>query len=342
MTTATLSVAAPTTRLVRQTAQMQPTQKAASVVTRDTTSQRQIPRDATKAHAAPRVAHTLIAHRIGMGREETYGASARGTTTAAKKPAHMASDARVITPRTALREDAFVRAMRRPTGSASMASATDIPQVSNAIRSAIERIARDHNEDESDYNFFRLHIGADVMDAYGLDAAARAGATELARVRATAPVASSFVLVVQGMRQNGWGLAHTVTCEASALAPCDLDALVREESSRVASSLSALVKFPSTYLEVTRPDGTSWRTTKSCFIGRSANCALVLDDLHVSSTHAQLVCDVNGTWTIVDLGSVNGTQVSGTSVRMHTLAPGDEVSLGKAPAFVVRKIEDLA
>lgn len=49
--------------------------------------------------------------------------------------------------------------------------------------------------------------------------------------------------------------------------------------------------------------------TATISIGRSPSATLVLDDPYVSSRHAELR-QVDGEWTLVDLGSTNGTFVA--------------------------------
>jgi MoxR-like ATPase len=62
-------------------------------------------------------------------------------------------------------------------------------------------------------------------------------------------------------------------------------------------------------------------------IGRYATCGLVLDDPNVSNQHAEIRIE-RGAWTIVDLGSSNGTTVNGCRVKTNLLRDGDVVELG--------------
>jgi hypothetical protein len=63
-------------------------------------------------------------------------------------------------------------------------------------------------------------------------------------------------------------------------------------------------------------------------VGRSPECALFLDDVTVSRTHAELSA-VDGGWEIHDLGSLNGSYVNRRRIDRQTLAGGDEVQIGK-------------
>jgi len=63
-------------------------------------------------------------------------------------------------------------------------------------------------------------------------------------------------------------------------------------------------------------------------IGRSRDCAVVLDDAGVSRRHAELRPDGDG-WTIADLASTNGVLVNGRALQgVQSLHPGDQLELG--------------
>jgi two-component system, cell cycle response regulator len=62
-------------------------------------------------------------------------------------------------------------------------------------------------------------------------------------------------------------------------------------------------------------------------IGRDANAGLNLPDKGVSSQHA-LLEDRGGAWTLVDLGSTNGTAVNGARIVEVDLKHGDKLAFG--------------
>ena len=62
-------------------------------------------------------------------------------------------------------------------------------------------------------------------------------------------------------------------------------------------------------------------------IGRHPDRDLPLDDTMASSHHAELRCE-DGAWSIVDLGSSNGTLLNHAPVLSARLAPGDLVQIG--------------
>lgn len=70
-------------------------------------------------------------------------------------------------------------------------------------------------------------------------------------------------------------------------------------------------------------------------IGRHQDCDFYIADMTVSRMHARLVKESGG-WTLIDLGSTNGTRINGWRVRA-TGAPvraGDQVRFGSADFIV--------
>ncbi len=64
-------------------------------------------------------------------------------------------------------------------------------------------------------------------------------------------------------------------------------------------------------------------------IGRGSASDLVLSDEGVSREHALLLFDpAEGTWSVEDLQSTNGTRVNGKRVRSAVLQAGDELQIG--------------
>jgi len=63
-------------------------------------------------------------------------------------------------------------------------------------------------------------------------------------------------------------------------------------------------------------------------VGRAADQEVFLDDITVSRRHAEIRL-ADGTWRIVDLGSLNGTYVNRAPVTECDLVSGDEVQIGK-------------
>ncbi|MGH3132266.1 MAG: FHA domain-containing protein [Gaiellaceae bacterium] len=63
-------------------------------------------------------------------------------------------------------------------------------------------------------------------------------------------------------------------------------------------------------------------------IGRSPECQMFLDDVTVSRRHAEIVRD-GETFTIRDLGSLNGTYVNRKRIESAVLEDDDEVQIGK-------------
>jgi FHA domain len=71
-----------------------------------------------------------------------------------------------------------------------------------------------------------------------------------------------------------------------------------------------------------RPAGT--------LIGRSPECALVLDDDYVSGRHARIFQDDDGTWQVEDLRSTNGTFLGATRLtEPREVAVGSVLRIGQ-------------
>jgi pSer/pThr/pTyr-binding forkhead associated (FHA) protein len=71
-------------------------------------------------------------------------------------------------------------------------------------------------------------------------------------------------------------------------------------------------------------------------IGRGESMDVVIDNVSVSRRQAELR-EENGSWTVRDLGSSNGTFLNGQQVSSEQpLRPGDEISFGKFSLFFER------
>ena len=66
----------------------------------------------------------------------------------------------------------------------------------------------------------------------------------------------------------------------------------------------------------------------SVVVGRAPECELFLDDVTVSRRHAELVT-TDGSWELVDAGSLNGSYVNRRRIDRQVLVGGDEVQIGK-------------
>jgi len=65
-------------------------------------------------------------------------------------------------------------------------------------------------------------------------------------------------------------------------------------------------------------------------IGRSGDCALILDDDYASGDHASLARRPNGDWVVTDLGSTNGTFVNEVRVVTPTVVTAsDSLRIGR-------------
>jgi pSer/pThr/pTyr-binding forkhead associated (FHA) protein len=63
--------------------------------------------------------------------------------------------------------------------------------------------------------------------------------------------------------------------------------------------------------------------------GRHPESDIFLDDITVSRRHVEITSGNHGTFTLRDVGSLNGTYVNRERIDEVLLAPGDEVQIGK-------------
>ena len=82
--------------------------------------------------------------------------------------------------------------------------------------------------------------------------------------------------------------------------------------------------------------GESFSSSERTLIGRSPECDVFLDDVIVSRRHAELLRD-GETFTITDLGSLNGTFVNKKRIETAELEDDDEVQIGKYRLTFLRR-----
>ncbi len=72
-------------------------------------------------------------------------------------------------------------------------------------------------------------------------------------------------------------------------------------------------------------------------VGRSRECDVRVDDNNVSRRHAELSRSEDSEWSVVDLGSTNGTEVNGRRITRRTpLRDGDRIAIGGTELVVGR------
>jgi FOG: FHA domain len=74
---------------------------------------------------------------------------------------------------------------------------------------------------------------------------------------------------------------------------------------------------------------------ESIYIGRHAQCGLVINDPEVSRRHIKMTQGKEG-WLIDDLGSTNGTFVNGQRISRQLVSPGDRIQLGQSILAIKR------
>jgi pSer/pThr/pTyr-binding forkhead associated (FHA) protein len=79
-------------------------------------------------------------------------------------------------------------------------------------------------------------------------------------------------------------------------------------------------------------DATHDLTEPVISIGRVPDNVLQIEDISVSSRHAELTLDESGDYILRDIGSTNGTQLNGREIAEgedHKLQDGDKIVFGK-------------
>ena len=71
-------------------------------------------------------------------------------------------------------------------------------------------------------------------------------------------------------------------------------------------------------------------------IGRATESQIFLDDVTVSRKHAAIEVE-GGVFTLIDLGSLNGTYLNNQSVAKSALKTGDEIQIGKFHMLFITK-----
>lgn len=91
------------------------------------------------------------------------------------------------------------------------------------------------------------------------------------------------------------------------------------------------IKFKSTpiFIETTKGDAPVHPICRRTSIGRSNDCDIVIDDIGVSRHHLAVTTEEDGSISIEDLGSTNGTYLNNERITHSKLHDGDEVVIGK-------------
>lgn len=98
---------------------------------------------------------------------------------------------------------------------------------------------------------------------------------------------------------------------------------------RCALPLLTFRREPEIWAWLNMPDGTQVPITHwENVIGRSKNSDVTIDFPTVSRNHAVLTRYDDGSWTITDAGSKDGTMVNGRRVQICALQPKDRISIG--------------
>jgi len=73
--------------------------------------------------------------------------------------------------------------------------------------------------------------------------------------------------------------------------------------------------------------------TGRLILGRAPDCDVVLDDDGVSRRHALFIAGADGSVTLEDLGSTNGSVVDGKDIKIHEMQGGERLNFGSDTLF---------
>jgi hypothetical protein len=162
----------------------------------------------------------------------------------------------------------------------------------------------------------RFELSLSPEDAARYEQAEDAIASELRRV------------IRESAAEHGWGLVGPPEVEFivdSGMRKGDLACVASlvegEEDSRTAGGHASVI---------VHEDGGERMvalSSETLTIGRLADCDVVLKDKGASRKHAQLKLR-DGTWTVTDLGSTNGTRLNGQTIQSRELSDGDKITIG--------------
>jgi diguanylate cyclase (GGDEF)-like protein len=82
-------------------------------------------------------------------------------------------------------------------------------------------------------------------------------------------------------------------------------------------------------------------STAEITLGRSRSSTIPIDELSVSRHHARILREGEGRYCIEDLGSTNGTFVSGRRVKQSPLRSGDRIQIGREAVLRFAMVDEI-
>lgn len=140
-------------------------------------------------------------------------------------------------------------------------------------------------------------------------------------------------VVVEGARENGWGLvarAEVVFETRDGLKRGDLEvqAELTEETGPPPSQQPTAPPTGGAAVLRMAGDGREWSLGDRSVIGRISGSEIEIEDPGASRRHAEIRRQ-GDEFVVVDLGSTNGTLVNDTPVSEATLEDGDRITIGR-------------
>lgn len=147
----------------------------------------------------------------------------------------------------------------------------------------------------------------------------------------------SFVFRVDAALRARW---HGELAELLSDLPGPRESPVRAVLGRLARARREALRWVGGYLQAPPPPALMLPPGPGSFtIGRDAACDLVLSDMTVSRTHADLRLEANG-WLLSDAGSTNGTRLNGWRVTSPVpVRAGDQVTFGSMTLVITERAQ---
>ncbi len=115
---------------------------------------------------------------------------------------------------------------------------------------------------------------------------------------------------------------------ASAQAPAPAPAAAAPAQASAAADAAMFDQVEDVYLYDITHDAAFTLDGRPAIIGRESKCDIVIHDINVSRSHAEIRLDETGAWLLSDLGSTNGTFVNGRQIKSMPLRDADRITVG--------------
>ncbi|MGH2378843.1 MAG: FHA domain-containing protein [Candidatus Limnocylindria bacterium] len=144
------------------------------------------------------------------------------------------------------------------------------------------------------------------------------------------PVLAALVERIRDVEGRAMGTSKAIALYREAVAEVFGEARHKSATTMMIRSVATATARARVTVRIGGPRGPYELSGRECTIGRSASSYIVLQDSSVSGQHARLIPRPDG-YTLVDLGSRNGTTVNGERLDgQRVLRGGEAIGIGEA------------